>query len=74
MSHSNAERQNLVYVEFIESAPWNRAERSSTATLSRHERLIRAAIELSKSEDFKGRVGLHSLPQANKASMRTHAG
>ena len=27
--------------------------------------LIRAAIELSKIEEFKGRIGLHSLPQAN---------
>jgi L-amino acid N-acyltransferase YncA len=27
--------------------------------------LVRAAIELSKQEEFKGRIGLHSLPQAD---------
>jgi hypothetical protein len=27
--------------------------------------LVRAAIELSREEGFKGRIGLHSLPQSN---------
>jgi hypothetical protein len=58
--------KNLVYVWFVENAPWNRKELfdppryHGVGTL-----LIRAAIELSKQEEFKGRVGLHSLPQAN---------
>lgn len=58
--------KNLVYVEFIESAPWNRAELLAQPRFGGIGTvLIRAAIELSKDEDFKGRVGLHSLPAAN---------
>ena len=58
--------KNLIYVEFLETAPWNRKELfdppsyKGVGTL-----LIRAAVELSREEDFKGRIGLHSLPQAN---------
>ncbi len=58
--------KHLVYVLFVENAPWNRKElfdppryRGVGTTL------IRAAIELSKQEEFKGRIGLHSLPQSN---------
>ena len=65
--------KNLVYVEFIESAPWNRAELLFNPPRYRGigTVLIRAAIELSKSEDFKGRIGLHSLPQANSFYANT---
>ena len=58
--------KNLVYVSFVENAPWNRKELfdppryRGVGTI-----LIRAAIELSKHEEFKGRIGLHSLPQSN---------
>lgn len=58
---------HLVFVEFLEAAPWNRRELvgppprfSGAGSL-----LILAAIELSKAEGYKGRIGLHSLPQAN---------
>ncbi|MFK5948173.1 MAG: hypothetical protein QM500_05325 [Methylococcales bacterium] len=58
---------HLVYVDFLEVAPWNRGELigcppkySGAGSI-----LIRAAIELSKQEGFRGRIGLHSLPQAN---------
>ena len=58
---------HLVYIDFVEAAPWNRRE-----ILGEPPRfsgcgsiLIRAAIEYSNLEDFKGRIGLHSLPQAN---------
>ena len=61
------DRQHLVYIDFLETAPWNRRELlvdppryQGVGTL-----LIRAAIELSKEEEFQGRIGLHSLPQAN---------
>jgi hypothetical protein len=58
--------KNLVYVSFVETAPWNRKE---LVDPPRYRGvgpiLIRAAIELSKAEEFKGRIGLHSLPQAN---------
>jgi len=58
---------HLVYVDFLEVAPWNRGELidcppkySGAGSI-----LIRAAVELSKQEGFRGRIGLHSLPQAN---------
>jgi len=60
-------REHLVYIDFIEAAPWNRRE-----ILGKQPRfmgcgsvLMRAAIEYSILEGFKGRIGLHSLPQAN---------
>lgn len=56
----------LVYVDYLEVAPWNRPE------LGQHPRfkgigtaLISAAVALSEDEGFKGRIGLHSLPQAD---------
>lgn len=58
--------RHLVYVEFVENAPWNRAE---LFTPPRYRGvgsiLIRAAIALSEKSEFRGRIGLHSLPQAN---------
>ena len=58
--------QHLVYVEFVETAPWNRGELFDPP----HYRgigsiLIRAAVALSEDSEFHGRIGLHSLPQAN---------
>ena len=55
----------LVYVDYLEVAPWNQ----SFAGTSKKYRgagpiLLTAAVELSFDEGFKGRVGLHSLPQA----------
>lgn len=57
----------LVYVEYVENAPWNRPELLNPVPRYKGigSILIRAAIELSKEEEFKGRVGLHSLPQAH---------
>jgi hypothetical protein len=58
--------KNLVYVEFVENAPWNRPELvSSPRYRGIGSILIRAAIALAQKEEFKGRIGLHSLPQAN---------
>lgn len=59
--------KNLVYVEFVENAPWNRQELLNDSPKYRGigSVLIRTAIELSKKEEFKGRIGLHSLPQSN---------
>ena len=64
--------KNLVYVEFVENAPWNRKELfdppryRGIGTL-----LMRAAIEASRQEGFKGRIGLHSLPQADAFYAKT---
>jgi len=55
----------LAYVDYLETAPWNRASIVAqprfglVGTL-----LIRAAIEVSLEEEFHGRIGLHSLPQS----------
>ena len=58
---------HLIYVDYVEVAPWNRP--SIVGNPQRYagtgKLLILAAIELSKQEEFKGRIGLHSLPQAN---------
>ena len=58
---------HLVYVEYLETAPWNRKELAGQdPRLSGcGSIMLRAAVELSKAEGFQGRVGLHSLPQAN---------
>lgn len=58
---------HLVYVEYLETAPWNRKELvDGDSRLSGcGSIMLRAAIELSRAEGFHGRIGLHSLPQAN---------
>ena len=58
---------HLVYVEFVEAAPWNRSDiiRQPPRFSGCGSILIRAAIEFSKLEGYKGRIGLHSLPQSN---------
>ena len=58
--------QHLVYVEFVENAPWNRAELLSPPRYRGvGSILILAAITLSLDLEFLGRIGLHSLQQAN---------
>ena len=59
-------RQHLVYVGFVENAPWNRTELFNPPKYRGiGSILIRAAVELSEELEFYGRIGLHSLPQAN---------
>lgn len=55
----------LVYVVYLATAPWN------LRALARQPRyagvglvLLHAAIQMSFDNEFKGRIGLHSLPQA----------
>jgi len=55
----------LVYVDFIETAPWNAKEFTSTPIYKGiGVRLIQSAARLSIDESFAGRVGLHSLAQS----------
>ena len=57
--------KHLVYVDFVETAPWNRED--FLLTPKYHgvgSLLIRAAIERSRAEEFGGRIGLHSLPES----------
>lgn len=57
----------LIYIEYLEVAPWNR--RHFVDEVPRYGSvgsiLLRAAIECSLQSEFKGRIGLHSLPQSN---------
>ncbi|MFM7161474.1 MAG: GNAT family N-acetyltransferase [Planctomycetaceae bacterium] len=55
--------RHLVYVEYLEAAPWNRG--STPLLKGVGTVLIAAAIQLSRDEGNHGRIGLHSLPQAD---------
>lgn len=55
----------VVYVDYLESAPWNvrpLAEEPRYGAVG--ARLLAAAVRVSVAEGFDGRVGLHSLAQA----------
>jgi len=58
--------KHLVYIEYLEVAPWNRKNLTSQP---RHRgvgfAMLAAAIHLSIEEENQGRIGLHSLPQAD---------
>lgn len=59
--HSQSGRE-LVYVELLATAPWNRRTHSQGAKYKGVGRvLIGTAIRLSIDQGFKGRIGLHSL-------------
>ena len=58
--------KHLVYVEYVENAPWNRKELFDPPRYRGvGSVLIRAAVALSEDLELHGRIGLHSLPQAN---------
>ncbi len=58
--------RHLVYVEYLEAAPWNRREVTSDPQYKGvGSVLIAAAIQLSIDEGNHGRLGLHALPQAD---------
>jgi hypothetical protein len=57
---------DCIYVDFIETAPWNQASYSTPQKYGLvGSVLMAAAIHQSLDEGFKGRLGLHSLPQAD---------
>lgn len=57
----------LIYVKYIEVAAWNSKLLDPKPRFGGvGARLIRVVIELSLSEDCKGRIGLHSLPGDKK--------
>lgn len=67
VSRLGADKQRpLVYIDYLESAPWNVKEMSDGPTRfgAVGVRLFEAAVRLSLDEEFSGRVGLHALPQA----------
>jgi hypothetical protein len=57
----------LIYIDYLEIAPWN--YKYLPSDVRRYQLvgsiLMRAAVEVSLQEGFKGRIGLHSLPQSN---------
>jgi hypothetical protein len=56
----------LVYVHFLAAAPWNLPSIVSEPRFALvGSVMIAAAIHLSLAEEFSGRIGLHSLPQAD---------
>jgi GNAT superfamily N-acetyltransferase len=56
----------LVYIDYLEVAPWNRPELGKAPRLRGvGSALLSAAVALSFDEGFRGRTGLHSLPQAD---------
>ena len=55
----------LVYVDFLESAPWNVVPLvKEPLFVGVGMVLMRVAVQLSLDEGFHGRVGLHALPQS----------
>lgn len=57
----------IVYIELIATAPWNRSklvmpEGKRFGLVG--ENLLKKAVEVSEEVGFKGRIGLHSLPQS----------
>lgn len=61
--------KEFVYVDYVETAPWNIPDYMEPlgfkALYSRvGTRLMQAAVQLSLDNELKGRVGLHSLPDA----------
>ena len=64
---SNAEHSSI-YVDALEVAPWNYPNLVNDAPLYAHcgSLLMYAAIKMGMYKGTNGRVGLHSLPQANE--------
>ena len=57
--------KDLAYIEYVNTAPWNRPEISDTQQFSGvGTAMIGAAVEVSREEGFKGRIALHSLRQS----------
>ncbi|MEL6224281.1 MAG: GNAT family N-acetyltransferase [Cyanobacteria bacterium J06627_8] len=55
----------LVYIDYLESAPWNLSTMVDTPLYGGiGPLLMQTAVQLSYDEGFHGRIGLHALPQA----------
>ena len=63
--HPDHERADLVYIERIATAPWNRPKFTDKPLYKGvGQLLVAAAVDLSFDEELGGRIGLHSLPGA----------
>jgi hypothetical protein len=57
----------IIYIEYLATAPWNRPEIASPPAYSGVGTVfIGAAIQLSIEMHYAGRIGLYSLPQAER--------
>lgn len=66
---ANEKGKPIVYLDYLETAPWNwpiQAIVQAGTYRSVGSVLFRQAVVLSMKEGFHGRVGLHSLPQAER--------
>ncbi len=63
--HSEHPKADIIYVEFLATAPWNRPRLVDKPIYKGAGRvLIGTAVSLSLEEELGGRIGLHSLPGA----------
>ena len=60
----------LVYITYLSAAPWNLRAYGTPRFQGVGQVLLRAAIEKSIELEFKGRIGLHSLPQSESFYQR----
>ena len=61
------EGKPLVYIDYLESAPWNVIPLVDTPIFAGVGMvLMRTAVQLSLDEGFHGRIALHALPQAEE--------
>lgn len=59
--------KNLVYLDYLATAPWNRPSiQNPPAYRGVGTAFFTLAVERSISLEYKGRVGLHALPRAEK--------
>lgn len=59
--------KDIVYIEYLESAPWNLAMMVDTPLYGGiGPTLMRTAVQLSYDEGFHGRMGLHALEQSEE--------
>jgi len=62
---------SVLYVDYVETAPWNlRVASAGPRFVGVGTALVVAAIRLSRDDSHEGRVGLHSLPQAESFYTR----
>jgi len=57
-------KTGVVYIEYIATAPWNRKQINNQMYGGIGLALVTHAINVSFDEGMEGRIGLHSLPQA----------
>jgi hypothetical protein len=60
----NGHRRPLVYVNFLEVAPWNKPTAPHRAFQGLGPILLRIACDISIQRGYNGRVGLHSVAEA----------